>query len=322
MARALKFLESYGNRQTKLWKVLSKYDKLPDNFHDLQTTLQMEFNLLKKATLKNIENLHDAINLQQRYTTSLCRHVNTIYAKLVKLDKQIQTHCLYPHSQTNSVQINAPEYDSDIDGQTDTLPDIQPQVPFLAENTEEDSAPVFASSEEYFVLPQDSDRFESQSESIQNPAEYSLHQDAEHFREQHKNSQRSQLEDIPELEGEDWEDVQFTDADLIDHHNTKTESNRIQLEFSAQFEKSTDQEYYSQNNTTPGLDYYIPESEYYNSDTRPKQYKTYQNLNVYLPQPLDTDDLRRWHGRGRDKARQFELHSHRLYGKKTSSLES
>ena len=40
MARALKFLESYGNRQTKLWKVLSKYDRLPDHFRNLQTTLQ------------------------------------------------------------------------------------------------------------------------------------------------------------------------------------------------------------------------------------------------------------------------------------------
>ena len=40
MARALKFLELYGNRQTKFWKVLSKYHKLPDHFHDLQTTLQ------------------------------------------------------------------------------------------------------------------------------------------------------------------------------------------------------------------------------------------------------------------------------------------
>ena len=76
---ALKFLESYGNRQTKLWKVLSKYHKLPDHFHDLQTTLQTEFNHLKKATSKNIENLHKAINLQQTYTTSLCSHVNTIY---------------------------------------------------------------------------------------------------------------------------------------------------------------------------------------------------------------------------------------------------
>ena len=186
-----------------------------------------------------------------------------------------------------------------------------------AKNTDEDSAPVTVNSEEYPTLPQDSDRFESQSKSAQNPAEYSLHQDAEQFREQYQNSQRSQLEDIPEY----WEEGQFMDADLI-NHNTMTESDQIQWEYSAHFEKSTDKEYNSQNNTAPGLDYYIPEPEYYNSDTRPKQYKTYQNLNVYLPPPQDTDDLRRWHGRGRGRARQLELHSHRLYGEKTRSLES
>ena len=191
MARALKFLESYGNRQTKLWKVLSKYDKLPDHFHNLQTTLQTEFNLLKKATSKNIENLHDAINLQQTYTTSLCSHINSIYTKLVQLDKQIQIHCLYSHSQTDSVQLDALEYDSDIDSQTDILLDIQPQALSHAKNTEEDSAPVTANSKEYSVLPQDSDRLESQSKSVQNPAEYSLHQDAEQSREQYQNSQRS-----------------------------------------------------------------------------------------------------------------------------------
>ena len=205
MARALKFLESYRKRQTKLWKVLSKYDKLPDHFHDLQTTLQTEFNLLKKATSKNVENLHNAINLQQTYT-------NTIYTKLAQLDKQIQTHCLYPHSQTDLVQINAPEYDSNIDGQTDTLADIQPQVLSHAENTEEESAPVTANSEECPALPQDSNRCESQSESAQNPAEDSLHQDTEQSREQYQNSHRSQLEDIPELKDEDWE---VTESDRI-----------------------------------------------------------------------------------------------------------
>ena len=142
MARALKFLELYRNSQTKLWKVLYKYDKLPDHFHDLQTTLQTEFNLLKKATTKNIKNLHEAINLQQTYTTSLCSHVNTIYMKLAQLKKQIQTHCLYPHSQTDTAQINALEYNSDIDRHID----IQPQAPSHAENTEEDSAPVTAKS--------------------------------------------------------------------------------------------------------------------------------------------------------------------------------
>ena len=64
-ARALKFLKSYTARQVKLWKVLSKYNHLPDHFHDLKTTLQTEFNLLKKATSKNIENLQEAIQSQQ-----------------------------------------------------------------------------------------------------------------------------------------------------------------------------------------------------------------------------------------------------------------
>ena len=131
--------------------------------------MQTEFNLLNKATAKNIENLHDTVNLQQTYTTSLCSHINSIYTKLAQLDRQIQTHCLYPHPQSDSVQLNALEYDSDIDGQTELLPDIQPSVSSHTENTEEalshakDPAPVTANSEEYAMLPQDLDRLESQS---------------------------------------------------------------------------------------------------------------------------------------------------------------
>ena len=43
---------------------------------------------------------------------------------------------------------------------------------------------------------------------------------------QYQNNQGSQLEDLPELKDEDWEDGQFADADLIDHHNTTTESDQ------------------------------------------------------------------------------------------------
>ena len=46
------------------------------------------------------------------------------------------------------------------------------------------------------------------------------------------------------------------------------------------------------------------------------------NLNVYLTPPPSTDDLRTWHGRGHRRAKCLELHSHRLYGEKTRSLES
>ena len=86
------------------------------------------------------------------------------------------------------------------------------------------------------MLPQDSDRLESQSEPVQNPTEHSLHQDAEQSREHYQNNHRSPLEDIPELEDKDWEDGLFMDADLIDHHNTTTESDCIHQEYSAHFE--------------------------------------------------------------------------------------
>ena len=94
--RALKFLESYVARRAKLWKVLSKYDHLPDHFHDLKTTLQTEFNLLKKVTSKNIENLKEAIQSQQAYTTALSSHVNSLYTKLAQLDRQVQTLSISP----------------------------------------------------------------------------------------------------------------------------------------------------------------------------------------------------------------------------------
>ena len=72
----------------------------------------------------------------------------------------------------------------------------------------------------------------------------------------------------------------------------------------------------------PGLEYHIPEPEYYNSDTRPKQHQRYQNPNIYLPPPPSTEDLHQWHGCSCGRAKQLELHSHKSYGEKTRSLES
>ena len=149
--------------------------------------LQTEFSLLKKATSKNIENLQEAVNLQQTYTTSLCSHVNSIYTKLAQLDRQIQTHCLYPHPQSDVVQINAPEYDSDIDGQTELLLDIQPsasshiacteEVSSHAKNIKENTVPVTTNSGEHPTFLQDSDRLESQSQPVLDSTEHSVHQD-------------------------------------------------------------------------------------------------------------------------------------------------
>ena len=125
-ARALKFLESYASRQTKLWKVLSKYHNLPDHFHDLKTTLQTEFELLKTATSKNVQNLQEMVQAQQAYTTVLLSYIAATHTKLVHLDKPIQIHCRYPHQQSDAVQLNAPDYDPDIDGDTNPTNAIQP----------------------------------------------------------------------------------------------------------------------------------------------------------------------------------------------------
>ena len=115
-ARVLKFLESYTLRQTKLWKVLSKYHNLPDHFYDLKTALQTQFDLLKTATSKNVQNLQETVQAQQAYTTVLLGHIATIHTKLVHLDKKIQINCIYPHQHSDAVQLNTPDYDPDRQG--------------------------------------------------------------------------------------------------------------------------------------------------------------------------------------------------------------
>ena len=154
--------------------------------------------------------------------------------------------------------------------------------------------------------------------------EHLVYQDTEQPRDEYPNNYRPQLEDIPKLEDdkENWEEGQFPDADFIDHHKTTEQIDRIHHEYSAHFEKVTDQRYSSQNNRMPGFEYYIPKPGYYNSNTQPKQYQRYQNQNVYLPPPPSTEDLWQWHRRSHGRAKWLELSSHRLYGKKTRSLES
>ena len=142
-------------------------------------------------------------------------------------------HCLYPHPQSDVVQINAPKYDSDIDGQTNLLPDIQSSTawhtastadePEYSENIQEDAAPTIAHSEKHAASSQDSNRLESQSPPVPDNTDHSAHQNTEHPRAEHLDNYRPQLEDIPELEDdeENWEEGQFVDADFIDHHNTR-----------------------------------------------------------------------------------------------------
>ena len=259
--------------------MLSKCNHLPDHFHDLKTTLQTEFNLLKKVTSKNIENLQEAIQSQQAYTTGLCGHVNSLYTKLAQLDRQVQTHCLYPHPQLDVVQINAPKYDLDIDEHPDPVNDIQSHVALHkastaqqslnAENVKEDTTADKTNSEQHTTSSPDTNRPGSQRSSVSDDMDHPGYKNTKQPRAEHPSDYRPQLEDIPELEDdeENWEEGQFADAVFIDHHNITEERDRIRCKYSAHFEKVTEQGYSPYHSTSLGLEYQIPEPEYYNSDT-------------------------------------------------------
>ena len=157
-ARALKFLESYTSRQTRLWKVLAKYHNLPDHFHDLKTTLQTEFELLKTATSKNVQNLQEMVQAQQAYTTVLLGQIATLHTKLAHLDKQI--HCIYPHQQSDAVQLNAPDYDSDIDREANPTNATQP---LNTDSVKEETAISTTEPEDHVTIPATTNRSEHQS---------------------------------------------------------------------------------------------------------------------------------------------------------------
>ena len=130
-ARSLKFLEEYTDRQVLLWKIFQRHETIPDEIQDLhfhigdfKSNIEKEFAFLKEATRKNVENFQTSLNLQQTYSTALCSHVNNIYNKLAEIQQQL------PHSNQhmntgNVIQIEAPDFDPDID---EALPILQIRI--------------------------------------------------------------------------------------------------------------------------------------------------------------------------------------------------
>ena len=114
-------MEEYADRQVLIWQIFRKHKNIPDDIHDLylhiddfKSNIKKEFNFLKEATHKNVENFQTSLNLQQTYSAALCSHVNNIYHKISEIQQQL------PHSAQNMntgdvIQIEAPDFDPDID---------------------------------------------------------------------------------------------------------------------------------------------------------------------------------------------------------------
>ena len=191
--------------------MLSKYHNLPNHFHDFKTTLQAEFELLKKATFKNVQNIQEAVQSQQQYTTVLFGHINTLYTKLVQLDKQVQIHCIYPHPQLDVIQLNAPDYDPDIDREPAT---IDKQL-LNVESAKEDTPTATSKPGDCTAIPLPTNRPEHQSSEVSADTDHTEYDSSKQTRAEHSSDYHPQLEDIPELETdkENWDDGQFDHAD-------------------------------------------------------------------------------------------------------------
>ena len=251
-----------------MWKVLSKYHNLPDHFHDLKTIFQTEFELLKTATLKNIQNIQEAVHSQQAYMMVLSGHKNTLYTKLAHLDRQVQIHCIYPHSQLDVIQLNAPDYNPDIDREPDSVTDVQLSN---AESIREDTFTGTSKSEDHTTIHQTTNRSEHQPSEVLSDIHANEHDNVKQQQTEHPSNYHPQLEDIPELktDKENWDNGQFDDAELLYNHNSTEESDRIHCEYSAYFEKVEDQQY-SPYHTVQGVEYHIPEPDYYHNNTQSK----------------------------------------------------
>ena len=120
--RCLKFFEEYTDRQSQIWKIFQKHQTILEDLQDLhvhfdefKNSIEKDFKFLKEATSRNIKNFKTSLNLQQTYSSSLCSHVNNIYNKLSELQRQIQ-NCHTHMNPGDMVQIEAPDFDPDIDG--------------------------------------------------------------------------------------------------------------------------------------------------------------------------------------------------------------
>ena len=157
--RSLKFLEEYTDIQVLIWKIFRKHENIPDDIHDLhlhtddfKINIKKEFNLLKEATRKNVENFQTSLNLQQTYSVALCSHVNNIYHKILETQQQISNTA--QHMNTGDViQIEVPDFDLDIDEGLPTQEEQEAQGSFsttqqFLERADENKTPALLYCEE------------------------------------------------------------------------------------------------------------------------------------------------------------------------------
>ena len=318
----LEFLEEYLDRQAQIWKIFHKHHNIPDDledlhlhFDDFKTSLETDFRHLKEATSSNVQNIQTSLNVQQTYSSTLGSYVNNIYSKLSELQKIVQHRCMYSH-QGNTVQIEAPEFDPDIDGDSPVSvgerQEIAPvqgtlaTIPEVSEPEDDNSiAPGTKTDQQTY---QETDWPDAPPMQIPRVSSSTAQPPEQGYNRRQVQPSAENFE-IPELE-ENSEEEQFADLDsFMAHHNTYQASEHIQQEYFSHLQDLDDDQYYAK----------IDRVDFSQSTLAAQDYRL-ENHQV-APQ-RSTEELKRIFGRGRGQARQEALHGHQPFGPRTRSLQS
>ena len=320
-AQCLKFLEDYADRQSQIWKIFHKHHTIPKDlqdfhfhFDDFKNSLEKDFKFLKEATSQNIQNFQTSHNLQQMYSSSLCSHVNNIYNKLSELQRQIQNHQMHMNP-GDTVQIEAPDFDPDIDRVSLSSADKNPNdlttqgtsspTPAITEPEGDSLTPVTTiqqfTSQEMDWLDAIPVQIPWVSSSTFQPEEQEItRSQARHHSKSFK---------IPDLK-DNSEEEQFANLEsYLAHNNTYKASQHVCQEYRSRLHDLDNDQYYAETYRA-----------YYLQDILAAQ--DYQPANQSAEPHRTTEELKRLFGRGRGQARREELYGHQPFGPRTRSLQS
>ena len=248
-ARSLKFLEEYADRQALIWQIFRKHENIPDdisNLHlhidDFKANIKKEFNFLKEATHKNVENFQTSLNLQQTYSAALCSHVNNIYHKISEIQQQLP-HSTQHMNTGDVIQIDAPNFDPDIDRGLPTKEHEETQgsdslIQQPSEKSDECEAPALSQQD---------------VEEVDWPDAIPVKIPPQQAQDNEQNIPvlpircETNFSEIPQLESDidEEEEGQFEDLQTyLTHHNTYQESQNIHKEYRKRLLDLNDDRYY------------------------------------------------------------------------------
>ena len=210
--------------------------------------IEKDFKFLKEATSRNVENFQTFLNLQQTYSSSLCSHMNNIYNKLAELQRQIlnrHTHM----NQGNTVQIEAPDFDLDIDSVSPPSTDETPNkllTQGTASPTPENTEPEIECSTPAALIQQSNSQDTDWPDAIPVEIPSQIDQPEDQGIDRHQTQCNSNSAKIPNLE-ENSEEEQYTNLDsYLVHHNTYEASQCIHQDYRSHLLTLDDNKYYEE----------------------------------------------------------------------------